>query len=148
MSGPPGTPGQRALIIGGTTLDTTCIGATGALDHPADRESLHAHLETYFPGDVDVVLDPYVTAHRLAIATFFLARGLTVEHDCVVDNRYRPYLDNPSSRLRGEVKPPGFDVWCNEFCLVWLTMSRDAGVTCPALWLSRQVRLFVHLFSD
>ena len=108
MSGPnPDSP--RAVIVGGNTFDSTCVGATGALGHPTDKASLDAHLETYFPGEVDTVLAPY-----------------------------RPYLD----AVGAGSAPVPHDVWCNEFCMVWLTMSRDAGVTCPSLWIARQLSAF------
>jgi len=114
MSGLPDTP--RAVIVGGNSLDTTCVGATGDLGHPTDKETLCSHLETYFPGDVDTVLAPY-----------------------------EPYLDMVAAQREAPGNgsdPVPHDPWCNEFCSVWLTMSRDAGVSCPSLWIARQLSSF------
>eukprot|EP00591_Stephanopyxis_turris_P006139 CAMPEP_0195524502 /NCGR_PEP_ID=MMETSP0794_2-20130614/24377_1 /TAXON_ID=515487 /ORGANISM="Stephanopyxis turris, Strain CCMP 815" /LENGTH=356 /DNA_ID=CAMNT_0040654739 /DNA_START=56 /DNA_END=1123 /DNA_ORIENTATION=+ len=114
MSGLPDTP--RAVIVGGNSLDTTCVGATGDLGHPTDKETLRSHLETYFPGDVDTVLAPY-----------------------------EPYLDMVAAQREAPGNgsdPVPHDPWCNEFCSVWLTMSRDAGVSCPSLWIARQLSSF------
>ena len=102
---------KRAMILGGNTFDSTCVGSSGDLDHPQDKETLDSHLETYFPGDVDTVLAPY-----------------------------RAYLDQAEMRNNdGLADVPEPDPWCNEFCTVWLTMSRDTGVMCPALWLARKL---------
>ena len=117
------------VLLGGNTEDTTCATVLTEPLPPKSGAALRSQLADYFGDDVETVLASYLD-------------HLAPPQD-ESDGGRRAMLGHAAAAAAGgdsgnasvTLRP----IRDADAPFLWINMSRDAGVTCPSLWLARRL---------